>query len=104
MAYKIKRGSVSADQTIKNMLMDFLKRLSGTILILALIAVACYLLFRFAYQFPPFAEAADDVIGWLKVFYRENGVWATLGLIAFVCVGVWMLGEESRRKDDRDRR
>ncbi|AIE61705.1 hypothetical protein [Bacillus methanolicus] len=102
MGYKVKRRSISTDNTIKEMLVSFFKRLLAFLIILAFIAVAGYFLFQFAYsEFPPFAEAADDVMGWLKGFYNEHGVWATIGLIVFVCIVVWAFGEEAKRKDRR---
>ena len=103
MGYKVKRGSSSSgDSTIKDMLLGFLKRLVGLVIILALMIIAGYFLFQFAYdQYPPFAEAADDVLGWLKSFYTEYGIWATLGLILFLCIAVWALGEEAKKKDSR---
>ncbi|MGO0715748.1 hypothetical protein P5408_024600 (plasmid) [Bacillus subtilis] len=102
MGYKVKRGSISTENTIKDMLLSFFKRLVVAFVILALIAVAGYFLFQFAYtEYPPFAEAADDVISWLKDFYSKHGVWATLGLILFFCIAVWALGEEAKKKEQR---
>lgn len=102
MGCKVKRGSTSSDNTIKEMLVSFLKRLLAFLIILALIAVAGYFLFQFAYsEFPPFAEAADDVIAFIKSFYAEHGIWATFGFIGFVCIAVWALGEEAKRKERR---
>lgn len=102
MGYKVKRGSTSTENTVKEMLLIFFKRLIVAFIILALIAVAGYFLFQFAYtEYPPFAEAADDVISWLKDFYSKHGVWATLGLFLFVCIAVWALGEEAKRKEQR---
>ncbi|MGN7943236.1 DUF4381 domain-containing protein [Virgibacillus sp. 6R] len=102
MGYKVKRGSASSANPIKEILVSLIKRLIGVLIIVALIAVVGYFLFQFAYnQYPPFAEAADDVIGWLKDFYLEYGIWATLGLIIFICISVWALGEEAKRKDRR---
>ena len=100
MGYKVKRGSTSSDSPIKEMLVSFVKRIVGFFIILALIALIGYFLFQFAYnQYPPFAEAADDVIGWVKSFYVENGIWATLGLIVFACIAVWAIGEEAKKKE-----
>lgn len=102
LGYKVKRGSTSTENTIKEMLLSFFKRLIVVLFIIALIATAGYFLFQFAYsQYPPFTEAADDVIGWVKDFYAEYGVWATLGLILFVCIAVWALGEEAKKKEQR---
>ncbi|PPA68686.1 hypothetical protein [Jeotgalibacillus proteolyticus] len=102
MGYKVKRGSSSTDSGIKDMFHGFFRRLIVTLVIFALIVVAGYFAFQFAYdRFSPFAAAADDVLAWIKVFYAEHGVWATLGLFAAVCIGVWAIGEESRKKDRR---
>ncbi|OXT15224.1 hypothetical protein B9K06_22195 [Bacillus sp. OG2] len=102
MGYKVKRGSPSSDSTIKEMLLSFGKRLLGVFLIFLLIILLGYFLFQFAYhQYPPFAEAADDVIGWVKIFYAEHGIWATIGLFMFVCMAVWALGEEAKKKERR---
>jgi predicted membrane protein len=100
LGYKVKRGSTSKDNTIKEMLVAFFKRLIGMLIIFAIIAAFGYFLFQFAYhQYPPFAKAADDVMGWFKSFYLKHGIWATLGLIVFICIAVWALGEEARRKE-----
>ncbi|GIN41490.1 hypothetical protein [Heyndrickxia oleronia] len=59
-----------------------------------------YFLFQFAYdKFPAFATAADDVIKLVKSFYAEYGLWATIGAIGFICMAVWALGEELKRKE-----
>lgn len=102
LGYKVKRGSSSSDNTVKEILVNFFKRLVGMLIVLALIAVVGYFLFQFVYnEYPPFAEAADDVIGWIKAFYSEHGIWATLGLIVFICIAVWALGEEAKKKESR---
>lgn len=102
MGYKVKRGSNPTDNTIKDMVVGFIKRLIGVVLILALIVVVGYFLFQFMYgRFEPFREAADDVISWVSVFYKENGVWATLGVIVLVCVATWAVGEEAKKKERR---
>ena len=31
----------------------------------------------------------------------EHGIWATLGFIGFICLAVWALGEEAKRKERR---
>ena len=55
---------------------------------------------RFFYvNFPVFAIAADDVIVFIKGFYAEHGIWATLGFIGFICLAVWAFGEEAKRKE-----
>jgi 4-hydroxybenzoate polyprenyltransferase len=84
------------------MLLNFIRRLVVAIIILALMVAIGYFLFQFAYdKFPAFAVAADDVIDFVKGFYAKNGIWATLGLIVFVCMAVWALGEEAKRKERR---
>lgn len=100
MSYKVKRGSAATGNTIKEMLVSFLKRLVVVLIIFTLIVVVGYFLFQYFYhQFPPFAEAADDVIRLLKGFYSDHGIWATLGLIIFIFIAVWALGEEANRKE-----
>ena len=37
----------------------------------------------------------------LKGFMLEHGIWATLGFIGFICLAVWALGEEAKRKERR---
>lgn len=102
LGYKVKRGSAGSENVIGGMLVGFLKRLVGTLIILMIIGAVGYFLFQFAYnQYPPFAEAVNDVIGWLKSFYSKNGIWATLGLIIFLCIAVWAFGEEMQRKERR---
>ena len=102
MGYKVKRGTTSTDYTIKEMLFSFFKRLVVLLIILTLMLVMGYFLFQFFYdKFPVFAVAADDVIAFIKGFYAEHGIWATLGFIGFICLAVWSLGEEARRKEQR---
>jgi len=102
VGYKVKRGSVPTDNTIKDMLLNFIRRLVVAIIILALMVAIGYFLFQFAYdKFPVFATAADDVISFVKSFYEEHGLWVTLGSIVFVCIAVWALGEEAKRKEQR---
>lgn len=102
MGYKVKRGSVSTSNTIKEMLVAFLKRLVVAAIILALMIAMGYFLFQLAYdKVSAFAVAADDVMAFIQDFYAKNGIWATLGLIGFVCVSIWALGEEVRRKEQR---
>jgi predicted membrane protein len=102
LGYKVKRGSIPTDNTIKDMLLNFIRRLAVAIIILALIVAIGYFLFQFAYdKFPAFAVAADDVIGFVRGFYEEHGLWATLGLIVFVCIAVWAFGEEEKKKERR---
>lgn len=102
MGYKVKRGSVSTNDTIKDMLSAFFKRLVVAVIILVLMAAIAYFFFQFAYdKVPAFAVAADDVIAFIQDFYAKNGILATLGLIGFVCVSIWALGEEVRRKEQK---
>jgi magnesium-transporting ATPase (P-type) len=101
LGYKVKRGSTSTtDLSIKNMLLNFFKRVIVALVILALIVVGCYFLFQFlSSQFPEFSKASEDVIKFVKDFYEKYGLWATIGGIIFVCLAVWALGEELKRKD-----
>ncbi|MFJ7747513.1 hypothetical protein [Peribacillus sp. NPDC097295] len=102
MAYKVKRGTRPADHTIKEMLFRFMKRLLFVLVILIIMFGVGYFLFQFAYdEFPVFASAADDVIMLVKGFYGKHGFWATIGVIGFISLAVWALGEESRRKERR---
>lgn len=102
MGYKVKRGSSPTGPTIKNVLLQFMKRLLATFIILALMMILGYFLFHFAYvKFHGFAEAADDVIRVVKNFYSKHGIWITIGAFIFVCLSVWALGEEWRRKERR---
>jgi hypothetical protein len=102
LGYKVKRGSVPTDNTIKDMLLSFIRRIVVAVIILAFMVTIGYFLFRFAYdKFPAFAVAADDVIDFVKGFYAKNGIWATFGLIVFVCMAVWAFGEEAKRKERR---
>ena len=64
--------------------------------------IQSYFLLRFFYvNFPVFAIAADDVIVFIKGFYAEHGIWATLGFTGFICLAVWAFGEEAKRKERR---
>lgn len=102
MGYKVKRGSPSSENIIKEVFLSFAKRLIEVFLIFLLISSLGYFLYQFAYdQYPPFAEAADDVIEWVKFFHAKHGIWATIGLFVFVCIAVWALGEEVKKKERR---
>lgn len=102
MAYKVKRGSTPTDNTIKEMLIGFIRRIVVVVIVLALMVAIGYFLFKFAYdKFPAFATAADDVIKLIKGFYAEHGLWTTLGMIGFICIAVWALGEEAKKKERR---
>lgn len=98
----MKRGTRPADHTIKEMLFGFMKRVLFVLVILVLMFTAGYFVFQFAYgEFPVFASAADDVIMLVKGFYGKHGLWATIGITGFICLAVWALGEEARRKERR---
>jgi 4-hydroxybenzoate polyprenyltransferase len=102
VGYKVKRGPTSTDSTIKEMLVSFFKRLVAVFIILAVMVILGYFLFRYFYlQFPVFTIAADDVIAFIKGYYAEHGIWATLGFIGFICIAVWAWGEEAKRKERR---
>ena len=102
VGYKVKRGTTSTDNTIKEMLVSFFKRLIALLIVLTVMVGLGYFLLRFFYvNFPVFAIAADDVIAFIKGFYAEHGIWATLGFIGFICLAVWALGEEAKRKERR---
>lgn len=102
MGYKVKRGAKGTGSTVKEIVLEFSKKILAVLIIIALIAVVGYFLFNFAYnQYPAFADAADDVIGGVKSFYLKHGIWATLGMIVFVCIAVWAIGEEARKKERR---
>ena len=101
MGYKVKRGTTSTDNTIKEMLVSFFKRLVALLIILTRNGWY-WVIFFFDFSminFPVFAIAADDVIAFIKGFYAEHGIWATLGFIGFICLAVWALGEEAKRKE-----
>lgn len=100
MGYKVKRGAKGTGSTVKEIVLEFSKKILAVLIIIALIAIVGYFLFYFAYnQYPAFADAADDVIGGVKSFYSKHGIWATLGMIVFVCIAVWAIGEEARKKE-----
>ncbi|UNJ81123.1 hypothetical protein [Metabacillus dongyingensis] len=100
MGYKVKRGSTPTESSIKEMLLSFIKRLAVVMIIMAVMAAIGYFLFQFAYDaFPAFAAAADDVVFFVRGFYAEHGVWATLGMFGFIFIAVWAFGEEAKRKD-----
>lgn len=102
MGYKVKRGSGSSEPIIREFLLSFLKRLMALLIVLGLIIGVGYFLLKLAYdRFPAFQAAADDVMGWVQRFYVEHGIWATTGVIIFICLGVWAMGEETRRKERR---
>lgn len=102
LGYKVKRGAKGTGSTVKEMVLEFSKKILAMLIILVLMAVVGYFLFQFAYdRYPVFAGAADDVIGGVKSFYSKHGIWATLGMIVLVCVGVWAIGEEARKKERR---
>lgn len=102
MSYKVKRGSTPTDNSIKEILLNFIKRLVVFVIVLAVMIAIGYFLFQFAYdKFPVFATAADDVLKIVKDFYVEYGLWATLGAIVFICIAVWALGEEMKKKERR---
>ncbi|MFI9225273.1 hypothetical protein ACIGQ5_22545 [Peribacillus frigoritolerans] len=102
MGYKVKRGSTPTDNSIKEMLLSFIRRLVVFIIGLAVMIAIGYFVFQFAYdKFPAFATAADDVIKVIKGFYAEHGLWATLGAIGFICIAVWAFGEEMKKKESR---
>lgn len=102
VGYKVKRGPTSTDSSIKDMIVSFFKRLIAVLIVLALMVILGYFLFRYFYlHFPVFTVAADDAIAFIKGFYAENGIWATLGFIGFICIAVWALGEEAKRKERR---
>lgn len=101
LGYKVKRGSSATTEfSIKNALLNFVKRVVVVLIVLALVILVGYFVFQFlSSQFPEFAKASDDVIKIVKDFYAEHGLWATIGGLAFVCIAVWALGEELRRKE-----
>ena len=100
MGYKVKRGTQATDHTIKEMLLGFFRRLVVVVVILAVMVAIGYFLFQFAYhKFPVFATAADDLIKMVKEFYTKHGLWTTLGVIGFICIAIWALGEEMKRKE-----
>ncbi|MDR0140139.1 hypothetical protein RFW18_20460 [Metabacillus idriensis] len=100
MGYKVKRGSTPTDSSIKEMFLSFMRRLAATVIIMAVMAAIGYFLYQFAYNaFPAFAIAADDVTKFVKGYYHEHGVWATIGMAGFICLAVWAFGEEAKRKD-----
>ncbi|WP_191559571.1 hypothetical protein [Metabacillus idriensis] len=102
MGYKVKRGSTPTDGSIKEMFLSFMRRLAAVVIIMAVMAAIGYFLYQFAYNaFPAFAIAADDVTQFVKEFYHEHGVWATIGMVGFICLAVWAFGEEAKRKDRR---
>ncbi|WP_338473305.1 hypothetical protein R4Z10_21395 (plasmid) [Niallia sp. XMNu-256] len=103
MGYKVKRGTTSTGNTIKEMITSFFKRLIAVLIILTVMVVLGYFLLQFFYaNFPVFAIAADDVIAFVKGFYAKHGLWATLGFIGLICLAVWALGEEAKRKERRN--
>lgn len=102
MGYKVKRGSTANDNSIKEMLLGFIRRLVVFVIVLALMITIGYFVFQFAYdKFPVFSTAADDVISYVKSFYARHGVWTTVGLFVIICIAVWALGEEAKRKEQR---
>ncbi|KML32372.1 hypothetical protein ABER02_18265 [Rossellomorea marisflavi] len=102
MGYKVKRGSGSSQPVIREFVLSVLKRLIGLLVVVGLMAGVGYLLLRMAYhRYPAFQAAADDVLGWVQGFYADHGIWATIGIILFVCLAVWAIGEEARRKERR---
>jgi 4-hydroxybenzoate polyprenyltransferase len=102
VGYKVKRGSTPTESSIKEMLLSFIRRLVVVVIIMAVMVAIGYFLFQFAYDaFPAFAIAADDVVFFVRGFYAEHGIWATLGMLGFICLAVWAFGEEAKRKDRR---
>lgn len=100
VGYKVKRGSTPTDSSIKEMLLSFTRRLVAIVIIIAVMVAIGYFLFQFAYEeFPAFATAADDVVSFVKGFYADHGIWATLGMFGFICIAVWAFGEEAKRKE-----
>ncbi len=98
MGYKVKRGSTFTSN-MKEALQRFLKRLVTMVIIFGLVAAVGYFLLQYAYDnYPPFASAASQIIDWMKAFYAEYGLWATVGLIAVFFVVIWALDEEANRK------
>lgn len=102
MGYKVKRGPTPTNGTIKEMLTGFMKRMIVVLVLIVAMMLVGYFLFQFAYkEVPVFADAADDVSRWFKGFYKEYGIWATVGLILFICISIWAMGEEARKKERR---
>lgn len=104
MAYNIKRGGEqkAPGTSIKDMLVRVAKRLLVALIIMVLIGGIAYFGLLVVYNnVPVFAEAANDVLGWLSSFYQDYGIWATLGLILFIAAAVWALSEEARRRERR---
>jgi len=100
VGYKVKRGSSAANHTIKEMLLGFFKRFLVVVIVLTVMVAIAYFLLHLAYEkFPVFATAADQVIKLIKDFYVENGLWTTIGVFVFICIAVWALGEELKRKE-----
>jgi predicted membrane protein len=97
--YKVKRGSTFFDKTITEWIGSLFKRLFVTLLLFALLAGLGFFLFRVAYaRVPAFADAADQVLIYIKKIYAIYGLGATFGFIVFVCLCVWAMGEEAKRK------
>ncbi len=102
VGYKVKRGSTPTGSTIKDMLTAFVRRMIVVIIVLAVMVTIGYVCFQIAYErFPVFADAADDLLSMIKGFYVKHGLWTTLGVISFICIGVWAIGEETNRKERR---
>ena len=103
MAYKVRRGkSESSKNAIKETIQSMGVYAVSVVVIVASIGFIGYLLFNWAYhEYPPFAESADSVIQWIEGFYNKFGIWKTLVLIVAVVIGVWAIGEESKRKERR---
>lgn len=102
MGYKVKRGSTPTGSTITEMLASFVRRMIVVIIVLAVMVTIGYVCFQIAYErFPIFADAADDLLSMIKEFYVKHGLWTTLGVISFICIGVWAIGEETNRKERR---
>lgn len=100
MGYKVKRGSSATNHTIKEMLLGFFRRLLVVVIVSAVMVAIAYFLLHLAYvKFPVFATAADQVLKLIKDFYIEHGLWATIGVFIFICIAVWALGEELKRKE-----
>ncbi|WP_221568661.1 hypothetical protein [Alkalihalobacillus sp. TS-13] len=100
MSYKIKRGS--PERTTSGMFSNFLKRFMVSIIILTIMLLTAGILLWMAYSiFPLFAEAVDSVIRWINELYKEHGIWTTIGIILFILVAIWALGEEVQRSEHR---
>jgi predicted membrane protein len=100
----VKRGGEqkTSGTTFEDMVLNVVRRFLVFLSILTLFGVLAYIGFKITYRnVPIFAEASDDVIAWLSVFYQHYGLWATIGVIIFAVAAVWALGEEAKKRERR---